>query len=102
MRGVFAGSWRSTVAVVVVLAGQVVWAGEPLLPTDPPERRIAPPVGVTSQARLQPPGGVPAERRIAPPVGVAAERRIQPPVGFDQSYFEQFMLWLRTQIRPIR
>lgn len=101
MRGVFAGSWRNTVAAVVVLAGQVVWASEPLLPPDPPERRIAPPVGVTSQARLQSPGGVPAEGRIAPTVHVTTQVRLQPPVGIEQSYFAQFMLWLRAQIRSI-
>jgi hypothetical protein len=62
MRGVSRWASRVTplVAVFVVLAAASAWAGETQTPpTDPPEARVQPPVGVTSQARVNPPGGVP-------------------------------------------
>jgi hypothetical protein len=92
---------RGVAAAVVILVLSAGQAGAQLNPTDPPERRIQPPVGVTSEVRVQPPVVATAERRIAPPVGVTTQVRLQPPVGVEQSYFEQFMLWLRAQIRPI-
>ena len=120
MRSVSRGAWRYAAALttVVVLAAPAAWGDVVANPTDPPqsrlqppvglaaEVRLQPPVGVAAQARLQPPGGVTAQVRIQPPVGITPQHRIQPPVGgtaTDQTYFEQLMLWLRTQLgSPIR
>ena len=58
MRGV--SRWASRVApllaVFVVLTAGAAWAEEP---PDPPQARMNPPVGVSSQARLNPPSGAP-------------------------------------------
>ncbi len=56
MRSVFS-RWAAAVVAALVLAVPV-WAEEASTPpTNPPEARAQPPVGVTSQARLQPPVG---------------------------------------------
>lgn len=57
MRGVSA-RWTAVVLAVLLLAVPV-WADEaPTSPTDPPQARIQPPGGYTSNARLQPPVGI--------------------------------------------
>ena len=58
MRGV--SRWAPLLAVFLVLTAGSTWAGETQTPpTNPPEARIQPPGGLTSQARLNPPGGRP-------------------------------------------
>jgi hypothetical protein len=54
--------WASRVApllaVFLLLGVASAWAAEPPLPTDPPQARAQPPVGLTAQARMNPPVGV--------------------------------------------
>lgn len=57
MRGVSRSRVTPLFAVVLVLMAAGAWAEEPALPTDPPQARLGPPGGVTTQARIQPPGG---------------------------------------------
>ena len=100
MRGVFRGVSRgaAVVAAFFVLVGPVAWADDPPAPTDPPQARLQPPVGITTQARLQPPvgsptqGGVTPQARLQPPVGGSAER--------DRNLVELMMTWLRSRLSP--
>lgn len=114
MRGV--SRWASRVApllaVFVVLGVSAAWAGETQSPpTDPPQSRLQPPVGV--QSRLQPPVGIappppePApQARAQPPVGV--QSRLQPPVGgtarlgppggAPTTLTEMILMWLQSRI----
>lgn len=97
MRGV--SKWASCVApllsVFVVVTAASAWADEPP-PTEPPQARVAPPVGVTAQARVAPPVGVTTQARVAPPVGVTA--RLQPPSGVPLTPTELMLLWLQSRI----
>lgn len=65
MRGV--SKWASRVAPLVVaflvLGAASAWAQEPP-PTEPPQARMNPPVGVISQARMQPPVGAPDQMSL--------------------------------------
>jgi hypothetical protein len=64
-------------AVLLVFAAASAWAGETQSPpTDPPQARMNPPVGVTAQARMQPPVGAPA----------------------PLSRFDMLLLWLQLRI----
>jgi len=105
MRGV--SRWASRVApllaVFLVLGAAGAWADEaPAPPTDPPQARLGPPVGVTAQARLGPPVGIAPppppdgseQARASPPVGVQA--RMQPPVG--GTWTDMILLWLQSRI----
>lgn len=61
MRGVSKSASRVAplLAVFLVFTAAGAWAGETQTPpTDPPEARMKPPDGVTTQARMQPPVGV--------------------------------------------
>lgn len=103
MRGVSTRVWggAAVVAVLVVLAVPAAWADDPPSPTDPPQSRIQPPVGVTADARMQPPVGVTADARVQPPVGDTADSRIQPPGGSpelrEQNLVNLFLIWLRDR-----
>lgn len=84
MRGV-STKWVRVVLAALVLSVPV-WADE-APPTDPPQARIQPPVGVTSQWRVQ------------PPVGVTSQARMQPPVGApESSLFALVKLWLKSRL----
>jgi hypothetical protein len=75
MRGVSRRVSRaaSLVAVLVVLTASGAWAGETQTPpTDPPQARLGPPVGISAQARLNPPVGA--------------------------SLFDTFLLWLQSRL----
>ena len=101
MRGVVRGVTRgaTVVAALFILVGPAAWADDPPAPTDPPQARLQPPVGITTQARLQPPVGSPAA-----PAGVTPQARLQPPVGGsaerDRGFVELMMSWLRSRISP--
>jgi hypothetical protein len=99
--------WASRVAPLLaaflVLGAASAWAEEPAAPpTDPPQARLSPPVGVTVQARLGPPVGVTTNARVAPPVGVSTQARVSPPVGAPTSgqvsLYEMFLTWLQSRI----
>lgn len=109
MRGV--SKWASHAAplfAVFLVFTAAVWADEPqTLPTDPPQARLNPPSGVTSQARLNPPSGSPtppedetAQSRMQPPVGVTSQARINPPVGTPDptSLLDLILLWLQSSL----
>jgi hypothetical protein len=81
MRGV--SRWASRVApllaALLVLGAAGAWADEaPTPPTDPPQARLGPPVGVTSEARMKPPDGLTAHA----------------PMTFAQ----MFLLWLESRL----
>ncbi|HYC88575.1 MAG TPA: hypothetical protein VEO54_05140 [Thermoanaerobaculia bacterium] len=98
MRGVSTRVWVGAALVLVVLAVPAAWADDPPSPTDPPQSRMQPPVGMTAQARVQPPVGVTAQSRIQPPGGDTAESRLQPPVGIrDQNLVDLLLIWLRER-----
>lgn len=102
MRGV--SRWASRVApplALFLLGAASAWANG--LPTDPPQARVNPPIGMATQARVNPPIGVaplPAEgttqARIEPPVG--GQARIQPPVGAPMTLGDMILLWLQSQL----
>jgi hypothetical protein len=106
MRGV--SRWASRVApllaVFVVLTAVNTWADEPpTLPTDPPQGRIEPPVGITAQGRIEPPVGIAppppdttSQARVNPPVGVSTQARLQPPGGVTLA--EMILIWLQSRI----
>lgn len=82
-------------AVFLIFTAVGAWAGETSSPpTDPPQIRLQPPVGVTTQARLNPPVGVTAQARMNPPVGVTA--RLGPPVGAP--LFDLILFWLQSRL----
>jgi hypothetical protein len=106
MRGV--SRWASRVAPLLaaflVLGAASAWADDaPTLPTDPPQARLGPPGGVSSQARVSPPVGIAPptpsvhaaeQARMNPPVGV--QSRIQPPVG--ATWTDMILTWLQSRI----
>lgn len=113
MRGV--SRWASRVAPLLaaflVLGAASAWAEEPPgLPTDPPQARVSPPVGVTTQARVSPPVGIApppppdatTQARLGPPVGVSTQARMNPPVGAPTagpaSLFDMMLIWLQSRI----
>jgi hypothetical protein len=93
---------------VFLVFGASAWADELPAPPDPPEARINPPVGVTTQARINPPVGIAppddetAQARLQPPGGVTPQARLNPPVGTptpDQlSLFDMILIWLQSRI----
>jgi hypothetical protein len=102
--------WASRVAplflaVFLVLTAVRAWAGEPP-PTDPPQARMQPPVGVTTQARVAPPVGiapppppdVTQQARIQPPGGMTAQARLGPPGGAPMTLREMILMWLQSRI----
>lgn len=83
-------------AVFLVFTATGAWADEPPTPpTDPPEARLRPPDGVTSQARANPPVGI-----APPPPTDPADARVQPPVGAPdrRSLFDLFLTWLQARL----
>ena len=78
MRRVFKGG--ALVALIAILMAPAIYADDPPRPTDPPQGRLGPPIGIASEARLDPPGGV------ATP---------EPP-----TVFELFWIWLQGRIGP--
>lgn len=73
-------------------------------PIEPPQARINPPGGFTSQARISPPTGNPTtDARIHPPGGTPqSDARINPPIGVtspEPSFFQLLVEWLRAQAR---
>jgi hypothetical protein len=113
MRGV--SRWASRVAPLLaaflVLGAASAWADDaPTPPTDPPQARLGPPVGVTAQARLGPPVGIApppppdatTEARAQPPVGVITYARASPPVGAptggQESLLDMIVSWLQSRI----
>lgn len=68
------------------------------VPTDPPESRIHPPIGLTTYAhRIGPPGGVASQNRSA----IIAQHHIRPPLPSPtrtRSRFDLFLTWLRVQL----
>lgn len=113
MRGV--SRWASRVAPLlaafVVLGAASAWAGETQTPpTDPPEARAQPPVGVSTNARAQPPVGIApppppdatTQARAQPPVGVSTNARANPPVGASTlgqvSLFDMMLIWLQSRL----
>jgi hypothetical protein len=72
-----------TLLVILALVGQpTVFADDTDGPFGPPESRIRPPSGVSSQSRIKPPGGITSLSRIRPPSGEPTEdSRIKPPSG---------------------
>lgn len=116
MRGVSRWATRVTplLAAFFVLGAASAWADEPP-PTDPPEARAQPPVGVSTQARAQPPVGIvppPPEgtpqARLGPPVGVNTQARMNPPVGATarlnppsgapMTLAQMILMWLQSRI----
>jgi hypothetical protein len=97
MRGV--SRWASRVApfllVFVVFTAASAWADDPPVPpTDPPEARMNPPVGVTTQARMNPPVGV-----APPPEDETTQARLGPPVGAQsRSLMDMIVIWLQSRI----
>jgi hypothetical protein len=99
-------------AFVAVVLNPGAYADDATRPLDPPQARINPPIGVSSQARIHPPGGVTSQSRILPPGGEptqaarinppggepAPAARIKPPTG-EPSLFELLLEWLRAQAR---
>lgn len=110
MRGV--SRWTSRMApllaVFLIYGAATAWAAEPpAAPTDPPQARMNPPVGVATQARLSPPVGIAPpdddrEARLQPPVGASTQARLGPPVGTptsdQRSLFDRILLWLQLRI----
>jgi hypothetical protein len=112
MRGV--SRWASRVAPLIaaflVLGAASAWAEEPPTPpTDPPEARMQPPVGVMTYARASPPVGIAPpppdgteQARLGPPVGVSTNARLNPPVGApapgDPSLLDTILIWLQSRI----
>lgn len=105
MRGVSRRALRVAplLAVFLVLTAANAWAGETQTPpTDPPEARASPPVGVSTHARASPPVGIApppppdttTQARAQPPVGV--QTRVQPPVG--GTWTDMILMWLQSRI----
>jgi hypothetical protein len=92
---------------VVVLAARIAFADDPS-PFQPPEARISPPGGVSSQARISPPGGAPSPDARSVPASGGPSRpvaRVQPPISSSQaepSILDLFLDWLviHARIRP--
>ncbi|HEX6099844.1 MAG TPA: hypothetical protein VF432_26260 [Thermoanaerobaculia bacterium] len=109
--GVFRGI--ALLAVLVTAGLPSAFADETSGLSEPPQARILPVGGLTSQARIGPVGGVAAESRILPPSGVASESRIKPPSGDPEAdsrirppggapseepgVFELLLEWLRAR-----
>jgi hypothetical protein len=95
--------------VLLVLTAAGAWADEAAPPTDPPQARLEPPVGVTTQARMQPPVGIAppddgttTKARVSPPVGVTPQVRLNPPSGAPTpdhlSLLDMIMIWFQSRI----
>lgn len=89
-------------ALLAILITPAVYADDPPSGIDPPQVRIGPPTGVTSQVRIGPPTGVASEARIGPPTGV--DSRIGTPPGGAAAeaptLVEMFWAWLQARIGP--
>lgn len=102
MRGL--SRWATCVglflAVFLVFGVGVARADDdpPAPPTDPPEARVQPPGGVTTQARANPPVGVSTQARVQPPGGVTA--RLNPPSGRSgqMSWLDMLLVWLQSRL----
>jgi hypothetical protein len=102
MRGVSSGASRVApllaVFLVFVVAG--AWADEPPAgpPTDSPQARMSPPVGVSTQARVAPPVGI----APPPPPDATTQARANPPVRAltrgQVSLFDMMLMWLQSRI----
>jgi hypothetical protein len=118
MRTRWNGVFRGLTLLALLAVGlPSAFADGPPNPADPPEARIQPPGGLTSQARIQPPSGVTSQARIKPPSGdPTAAARITPPGGAPQNdarigppsgvtgepgFFELVLDWLRSQARIV-
>lgn len=110
MRSVSAAVFRSlaVLATLVLLVGS---AESQTIPSDPPEHRIHPPVGLQEEQPASAPGEVTANHRIHPPVGTTnhrggarpgTEHRLLPPIGGatenQRTIYDMFMAWLRGQL----
>lgn len=85
-----------TVLGLVGLPG--AFADEPTNPYEPPEARIKPPTGATSQ--VSSPGSATAPRGERPVGMPQTNARIKPPTGEPEpSGFELLIEWLRAQAR---
>ena len=106
MRGV--SRWARRVApllaVFVVFGVSAAWADDPPAPTDPPQARLNPPVGVAAQARVAPPVGVTPAMR---PGRVMPQARLNPPVGTptpdpepegEEPLLASWLTWLQSRI----
>ena len=111
----WASSLTPLLAVLLVFMAAVAWAYEAAAQaTEPPQIKLQPPGGLTTQIRLNPPGGLTAQARLNPPGGLTAEARIQPPVGVtpqarmeppggapapdQQSLFDMIRIWLQLRL----
>lgn len=99
------GRAAALTALLAMVAVPATYADDPPSPYQPPEARIAPPGGVSSQGRIGTPGGAPTpddpttEARIGSPGG-KADARISPPTGEPEpSFFDLLIEWLRAQAR---
>ena len=104
MRSVFSTRGVAWLALLVFAAVPVTLADDPPNPTDPPDARILPPIGVASQARISPPIGTPTtDARIHPPIGnPQPDARIKPPGGIvepEPSLVDDLIDWLLLQAR---
>ena len=84
MRGVSSRASRVAplLAVLLVFAVASAWAGETQTPpTDPPQARMNPPVGVTAQSRVSPPGGAPAPMPLSRMLLIWLQSRFSVPGG---------------------
>jgi hypothetical protein len=98
--GVLRGVGLLTFLAVIGLPS--AWADDGSSVFDPPQARIHPPTGITSQARILPPSGATSQSRIRPPSGEpTSDSRIRPPGGAtaQPSWYELLINWLRTQAR---
>ena len=96
MRGV--SRWASRVAPLLagfVVFGASAWADEPPAgPPDPPQARINPPVGVSSQSRMQPPVGI----TPPPPPATTPQARLKPPDGAPMTLADMILMWLQSRL----
>lgn len=92
MRRVSIRLGAALVLFAIVLITPAAWAGDQPPGTEPPDVRIAPPIGVASIGN-QPPGTEPPDVRIGPPGGVNS-------AGESPSIFELFWFWMQARIGP--
>lgn len=78
-------------AVFLILGSSEAWAADAPPPTDPPQHRINPPVGVATQWRLNPPGG------IAPPPPVPTPQ-VRPGSPGSVKLTDMILIWLQSRL----
>jgi hypothetical protein len=95
-------SFRVALSVFILIAAHVALADDPPNPFDPPEARVRPPIGQTSQARIRPPGGVSSDALIRPPIGTPQPTAlIHPPIGQPEpqpTIFQVALRWVQLGI----